>query len=89
MSKMSKKQDTIVFFDAEDNEIELRVLEQTTIAGQNYLLVLDEEEDAVLLFKEVPEEGDFVSYEIVEDNVEIEALLKVFNELLDDMDIQI
>lgn len=66
---MSKKQDTIVFFDAEDNEIELRVLEQTTIAGQNYLLVLDEEEDAVLLFKEVPEEGDFVSYEIVEDNV--------------------
>ncbi|HIT60109.1 MAG TPA: DUF1292 domain-containing protein [Candidatus Fimousia stercorigallinarum] len=86
---MSKKQDTIVFFDAEDNEIELRVLEQTTIAGQNYLLVLDEEEDAVLLFKEVPEEGDFVSYEIVEDNVEIEALLKVFNELLDDMDIQI
>ena len=86
---MSKKQDTIVFFYAEDNEIELRVLEQTTIAGQNYLLVLDEEEDAVLLFKEVPEEGDFVSYEIVEDNVEIEALLKVFNELLDDMDIQI
>ena len=86
---MSKKQDTIVFFDAEDNEIELRVLEQTTIVGQNYLLVLDEEEDAVLLFKEVPEEGDFVSYEIVEDNVEIEALLKVFNELLDDMDIQI
>lgn len=86
---MSKKQDTIVFFDAEDNEIELRVLEQTTIAGQNYLLVLDEEEDAVLLFKEVPEEGDFVSYEIVEDNVEIEALLKVFNELLDDIDIQI
>ena len=86
---MSKKKDTIVFFDAEDNEIELRVLEQTTIAGQNYLLVLDEEEDAVLLFKEVPEEGDFVSYEIVEDNVEIEALLKVFNEVLDDMDIQI
>ena len=86
---MSKKQDTIVFFDAEDNEIELRVLEQTTIAGQNYLLVLDEEEDAVLLFKEVPEEGDFVSYEIVEGNVEFEALLKVFNELLDDMDIQI
>ena len=86
---MSKKQDTIVFFDAEDNEIELRVLEQTTIAGQNYLLVLDEAEDAGLLFKEVHEEGDFVSYEIVEDNVEIEALLKVFNELLDDMDIQI
>ncbi|MDO4942064.1 MAG: DUF1292 domain-containing protein [Lachnospiraceae bacterium] len=85
---MSKKQDTIVFFDAEDNEIELQVLEQTTIAGQNYLLVLDEEEDTVLLFKEILGEGDFISYEIVEDNVEIEALLKIFNELLDDMDIQ-
>lgn len=85
---MSKKQDTIVFFDAEDNEIELQVLEQTTVAGQNYLLVLDEEEDTVLLFKEILGEGDFISYEIVEDNVEIEALLKIFNELLDDMDIQ-
>lgn len=84
---MSEKQKTIVFQDDEGNEIQLEVLEQTTIAGQNYLLVLDVEEDTVLLFKEVPEEGEFVSYEIVEDDTEIEALLKVFNELLDDMDI--
>lgn len=84
---MSEKQKTIVFQDDEGNEIELEVLEQTTIAGQNYLLVLDAEEDTVLLFKEVPEDGEFVSYEIVEDDTEIEALLRVFNELLDDMDI--
>jgi hypothetical protein len=85
---MSSKQDMIMFQDAEGNEISLQVLEQTTIAGQNYLLVLDEDEDTVLLFREVPEEGDFVSYEVVEDDTEIEALLKIFNELLDDMDIQ-
>ncbi|MDO4170251.1 MAG: DUF1292 domain-containing protein [Lachnospiraceae bacterium] len=84
---MSEKQKTIVFQDDEGNEIQLEVLEQTTIAGQNYLLVLDAEEDTVLLFKEVPEDGEFVSYEIVEDDTEIEALLRVFNELLDDMDI--
>ena len=59
---MSKKPEAIVFYDEEDNEIQLEVLEQTTIAGQNYLLVSDQEEDAVLLFREVPEDGDFVSY---------------------------
>ena len=85
---MSKKPEAIVFYDEEDNEIQLEVLEQTTIAGQNYLLVSDQEEDAVLLFREVPEDGDFVSYEIVEDDTEIEALLKVFNELIDEVDIE-
>jgi uncharacterized protein YrzB (UPF0473 family) len=86
---MSSRQDTIVFQDVDGNEICLQVLEQTTIAGKNYLLVLDEEEDTVLLFREVPEEGDFVSYEVVEDDTELEAVLKIFNELLDDMDIQL
>lgn len=85
---MSKKTEAIVFYDEEDNEIQLEVLEQTTIAGQNYLLVSDQEEDAVLLFREVPEDGDFVSYEIVEDDTEIEALLKVFNELIEEVDIE-
>ena len=85
---MSKKPEAIVFYDEEDNEIQLEVLEQTTIAGQNYLLVVDQEEDAVLLFREVPEDGDFVSYEIVEDDTEIEALLKVFNELIEEVDIE-
>lgn len=85
---MSKKPEAIVFYDEEENEIQLEVLEQTTIAGQNYLLVSDQEEDAVLLFREVPEDGDFVSYEIVEDDTEIEALLKVFNELIEEVDIE-
>ena len=85
---MSKKPEAIVFYDEEDNEIQLEVLEQTTIAGQNYLLVSDQEEDAVLLFREVPEDGDFVSYEIVENDTEIEALLKVFNELIEEVDIE-
>ena len=85
---MSKKPEAIVFYDEEDHEIQLEVLEQTTIAGQNYLLVFDQEEDAVLLFREVPEDGDFVSYEIVEDDTEIEALLKVFNELIEEVDIE-
>ena len=85
---MSKKPEAIVFYDEEDNEIQLEVLEQTTIAGQNYLLVSDQEEDALLLFREVPEDGDFVSYEIVEDDTEIEALLKVFNELIEEVDIE-
>lgn len=85
---MSDKQGSIIFEDLDGNEIKLEVLEQTTIAGQTYLLVSDDEEDTVMLLKEVPEEGDYVSYDVVEDDDEIEVVLKIFNELLDDMDIE-
>lgn len=85
---MSKDQEMITFYDDNDEEIQLEVLEQTTIAGKNYLLVLDEDEDTVLLLREIPEEGDYVSYEVVEDDTETEAILKVFKELLEDVDIE-
>lgn len=85
---MSNKPEALVFYDEYDNEISLEVIEQTTIAGQNYLLAYDEEEDMVCMFREIPEEGDMASYEIVEDDTELQALLKVFNELIDDLEIE-
>ncbi len=85
---MAKKPEPIVFYDEEGFEIELEVLEQTTIAGQNYLLVMDEEVEEVLLLKEIPEEGDFVSYDIVEDDQELDSIMKVFNELVEEIDLE-
>ena len=67
------------------------VLEQTTVNAVNYLLVADSEEDEAqcLILKETPsaEKGESV-YEIVEDDVELSAVSKVFEELLEDVAIE-
>lgn len=73
-----------------DEKIELYVLEQTCINGINYLLVTEEEEadsDAYIL-KEVQAEENDVVYEFVEDDVELDAISKVFEEMLDDVGIE-
>lgn len=84
------KEEKLVFtFD--DEEVEFYILEQTKVNGVSYLLVADsEEEDAeCLIMKDLSKQEDKESlYEIVEDEVELQALLKVFEELLEDVDIE-
>ena len=67
------------------------VLEQTKVNGVSYILVTDsEEEDAeCLILKDKSDEGasDGI-YEIVEDDVELTAISKVFEELLEDIEIE-
>lgn len=91
---MSKKDNKILFLDDDGNEIEFSVLEQTTIAGQTYLLVEDEEESSeeesvVLIMKEVQLEDDYVSYEIVEDDKELDMISDIFNALLDGLEVSL
>ena len=64
---------------------------QTRMSGVNYLLVTDSEEDdgECLILKDTSEDQDQESlYEIVEDEKELDAVLTVFEELLDDVDIE-
>ena len=72
-------------------EDEFFVLEETRINGSTYLLVTDSEEDdpESLILKETegPAPGDGV-YEIVEDETELLAVSKVFEELLEDVSIE-
>ena len=72
-------------------EDEFFVLEETMINGSTYILVTDSEEDdaACLILKETegPAPGDSV-YEIVEDETELLAVSKVFEELLEDVNIE-
>ena len=70
---------------------EFYVLEQTRINGVSYILVTDSKEDDAecLIFKDTSEERDIDSiYEIVEDEDEITAIAKVFQELLEDVEIE-
>ena len=91
---MSKKDSKILFLDDDGQEIEFNVIEQTTIAGQTYLLVEDceassEDESVVLIMKEVQLEDDYVSYEIVEDDKELDMISDIFNALLDGLEVSL
>lgn len=82
----------IIFMSDEfGEEVEFFVLEQTKVNGVSYILVTDSEEDDAecLILKDTSgaEETESV-YEIVEDDVELTALLKIFEELLEDVDIE-
>ena len=72
-------------------EDEFFVLEETKINGSSYILVTDSQEDDAecLILREEggPQEGDSI-YEIVEDETELLAVSKVFEELLEDVDIE-
>ena len=75
------------------NDIKLFVVEETMLSGNKYLLVCDndnEDEDAeASILKEVSVEGDESVYEFVEDDVEFEAVAKLFDELVgEDADIE-
>ena len=79
------------WFEDTKEEVEFFVLEQTRISGQNYILVADSDEDEAecLILKDTSAAEDTESlYEIVEDESELMAVLKVFEELLDDVDIE-
>ena len=66
-------------FQSEDGIIEFFVEEQTTVAGITYLLVSDSQED---------EGSTEASYEMVEDEDELIAVSKVFEQMLDDVDLE-
>ena len=73
---------------AEDGEIiELFVIEQTRLEGINYLLVTeteDEEAEAYILKDTSDAASEEAVYEFVEEDSELEAVGKVFSELMDD-----
>lgn len=78
----------VIFTDPETNEtVSFFVLEQTQLNGMKYLFVTEEEEgdgDAYILKELCEEDGDEIVYEMVEDEVELAALGKIFSELMDE-----
>ncbi len=88
---MAEKDEKVIFTTEDGEKIAFYVIEQTTLAGENYLLVADSEEEEAnaLILKEVKsDDGEDIIYDEVEDEEQLEALSKVFEELLDDIDIE-
>ena len=81
----------IKFMSEEMQETDFYVLEQTKVNGVSYILVTDSEEDDAecLILKDTSADDDKESvYEIVEDVTELGAVLKIFEELLEDIEIE-
>ena len=87
------EQNKIVFTTEEGEQIPFFVIEQTTIMGMQYLLVTDRQEDdgdaEAYIMKKVTDDDSQIIYEMVDDDHELSAVSKVFEELLEDTDIEL
>lgn len=73
-----------------DEAAEFFVLEQTRINGKNYILVTDSETDdaEALILRDLSADGEQDAvYEIVDNDDELEAISKIFAQMLEDIDL--
>ncbi len=91
-----KKAESISFLTDDNEKVELFILDQTSLNGKNYLLVSEDPEPAdtedtlVYIMRETGgSEDDMVSYVFVDEDEELEVVSSVFEQLLEDMDIEV
>ncbi len=79
-------------FVTEDQEsVDFYIIEETRVNGINYLLVTeseDEEAEAYILKDTSKAEDTEAVYEFVESEEELDAVSRIFAELLEDMDLE-
>lgn len=82
--------DKISFLASDGTEEEFFIEEQTTISGVTYLLVSDSQDDDAnaYILKDVSAQDETdACYEFVENDDELDAVFKVFEQMLDDVDL--
>lgn len=75
----------------EGEAVDFYVLEQTRIAGVDYILVTDEEEGdgEALILKDLSKDGEEEAfYAIVEEEEELDAVAQVFQSMMDDITLE-
>lgn len=80
-----------IVFSTDEGEELFYVLEETRVAGVNYLLVTDSEEEEAdcYILKDVSADGDAEAvYEMVEDDETLNALSGIFGELMENTEIE-
>ena len=85
------KQEKITFTPEGEEPVEFYVLEQTRIGGIDYILVTDEEEGdgEALIMKDMSRDGEPEGlYTIVSDDQELEAVAGVFENMLEDVELE-
>jgi len=82
----------ITAYNEDGEEAVFSVMEQTQINGNTYLLATQDSEEEELeawIFKQVNTDENEVYYETIDDEIELEAVIGVFEELLEDCDIEL
>ncbi len=90
--KSATADDSIVFETEDGTAVEFRVVEQTTLGGINYLFVIDKTDDeSFLILRENAgaDTEEMAAYDIVEDEKELDAVIKIFDELLEDVNLEV
>lgn len=88
---MPENMEKITFITDENESLTFFVEEQTRVNGTDYLLVSDSEGDEAqaYILKDVSVDTDpEAKYEFVEDDVEWEAVARLFDQMLEDVDLQ-
>ena len=88
---MEKK---LTFVTEDQESVDFYIIEETRVNGINYLLVTesedeeDEEAEAYILKDTSKAEDTEAVYEFVESEEELDAVSRIFAELLEDMDLE-
>ncbi len=86
--------ETVIMTDEETGEeIEFAIIDNAQHNGNRYLLVveseyIDDEESEAIILKEVSLEGDDVTYALVEDDEEFDAVADVFSSMGEEYDVE-
>ncbi len=89
---MGENENKVIFTTDENEQVEFYILEQTKLNGYTYLLVTDAEEDDeegnAYILKDLSTDADDAVYDMVEDEKELDLIGKIFEELLEDIDLK-
>jgi len=88
---MGARMEKVEFTLTDTNEkAEFYVVEQTRLGNINYILVTETQEDKAeaYILKEISGDVTEALYDIVADDLELEAVSKIFSEILEDIDLE-
>ncbi|MEQ2553949.1 MAG: DUF1292 domain-containing protein [Lachnospira sp.] len=91
---MEKNMEKLTFVTEDQESVDFYIIEETRVNGINYLLVTesedeeDEEAEAYILKDTSKAEDTEAVYEFVESEEELDAVSRIFAELLEDMDLE-
>ena len=92
--ELTEEFETIMLTDENGDEAEFVIIDTLENEGESYILVvetayIDDEDAEYMLLKKVEEEGEDVSYELIEDDDEFDKIAALFAEKSDDYDVEI
>ena len=85
--------DTVTMTDEDGLDVEFVIIDKGSLDGVNYLLVvesayMDDDEPEAIILKEVGDEEDSLTYELVEDGEEFDKVADLFEESGEDYDLE-